>query len=330
MHLEVVTDLSTNQFLLALRRFMSLYGKPNLIVCDNAKQFHSSRKAVDKILAEICQDSEIQGATSTSGIDWKFIVELAPWMGGFYERLVGLVKNGIKCSVDRRQLTLVELQTVCREITGILNSRPLTWVSNSVGSKPLMPKDLITMNRPSLTAIEVSGLQDDYAGLPTPTQAGLVTQWKRIEARLDEFWRKWHRDYLTSLREQGRLRAPRGFSSYLPTVGAVVLLGEKGIPRSQWRYGIVRELVTSADGQARSARVGVSDGKILHRPLKLLHPLEVPGEDHVRPKVDTEIAGKPVTPQVSQSSKNVHRRPAALQAQLKWKNQLRQLDADEE
>ena len=28
----------------------------------------------------------------TKGIQWKLIVELAPWMGGFYERLVRLTK----------------------------------------------------------------------------------------------------------------------------------------------------------------------------------------------------------------------------------------------
>ena len=40
------------------------------------------RKA--RLQIEDCGDDYL----SKHGIHWKFIVELAPWMGGFYERLV--------------------------------------------------------------------------------------------------------------------------------------------------------------------------------------------------------------------------------------------------
>lgn len=31
---------------------------------------------------------------------WRFIPELAPWFGGFYERLIGIVKNCLKRTLD--------------------------------------------------------------------------------------------------------------------------------------------------------------------------------------------------------------------------------------
>ena len=45
IHLEVVSDLSAEQFILCLRRFISLYGTPNRIYLDNASQFKLAAKS---------------------------------------------------------------------------------------------------------------------------------------------------------------------------------------------------------------------------------------------------------------------------------------------
>jgi len=39
IHLQLVSDLSTNTFILALKRFISRRGRPNRIYCDNATHF---------------------------------------------------------------------------------------------------------------------------------------------------------------------------------------------------------------------------------------------------------------------------------------------------
>ena len=39
---------------------------------------------------------EVQNYASDVGIKWNFIVELAPWMGVFYEKLVGLAKRALQ------------------------------------------------------------------------------------------------------------------------------------------------------------------------------------------------------------------------------------------
>ena len=55
---------------------------------------------------------------STKRIKWKFITELAPWIGGFYERLEGLVKRPLR-------KTLVKKTGILKEIEATINSRPL-------------------------------------------------------------------------------------------------------------------------------------------------------------------------------------------------------------
>lgn len=49
VNLEIVNDLSTNQFLLAFRHHCSIYGTPSLIVCDNSKTFHKGDEKIKKL-----------------------------------------------------------------------------------------------------------------------------------------------------------------------------------------------------------------------------------------------------------------------------------------
>ena len=65
---------------------------------------------------------------ASEGITWKFTVALAPWQGGFNERLVGLVKQGLRKSIGRKILSWDKFLTVLVEVEVIVNTRPLTYV----------------------------------------------------------------------------------------------------------------------------------------------------------------------------------------------------------
>ena len=58
-------------------------------------------------------------------IKWKYIIEAAPWWGGFYERIVGSVKRALRKILFHATVTYEERLTVIAEIECILNSRPL-------------------------------------------------------------------------------------------------------------------------------------------------------------------------------------------------------------
>ena len=48
IHLEIIRDMTANQFLLCLRRFIARHGKPKLIISDNAPQFKLTKSALDE------------------------------------------------------------------------------------------------------------------------------------------------------------------------------------------------------------------------------------------------------------------------------------------
>ena len=77
---------------------------------------------------KVCRDETVLdffSYFSYEGIRWKFTVALAPWQGGFYEGLVGMVK---RMGMGRRLLYWDKLITLLSEVEAIINTRPLTYM----------------------------------------------------------------------------------------------------------------------------------------------------------------------------------------------------------
>jgi hypothetical protein len=310
VHLEVVPDMSASQFLLALRRFCALYGKPDRIISDNASQLHASNREIIKLL----QKDPVQEFSTNAGIEWKFIPELSPWMGGFYERLVGVVKSSLRKSLQNRLLTLVELQTVVAEVSAIANNRPLTYVCEDGTEGPLTPAHfLLKRGRPSFPLSETTS--DDFLSGAEVSQQGVLMSWKRTNSVLNEYWDRFQREYLLGLRERSRHNRV-GLGPEV-TVDSVVLIKDN-VPRGQWKLGRVLSLNLSSDGNVRSAVVLTGSGKKLVRPIKLLCPVEV------TPSNPKDQTNSPQSPQSTPPSLPPSRR-APRKAALNAKARIREL-----
>ncbi|GFU92698.1 integrase catalytic domain-containing protein [Trichonephila clavipes] len=83
IHLELVSSLSTECFMLSLRRFIARRTRPETIYTDNGTNFVGTNSELknldwDKIMKE----------TDIKPIKWKFNPPTAAWWGGWWERLV--------------------------------------------------------------------------------------------------------------------------------------------------------------------------------------------------------------------------------------------------
>jgi len=92
VHLEIVTDLTTDTFLLALRRFASRKSLPRVIVSDNGPTYLSAAEE----LKELLSSKMLEEALGRRGIVCRFILKRALWYGGWWERLIGLTKAALK------------------------------------------------------------------------------------------------------------------------------------------------------------------------------------------------------------------------------------------
>ena len=96
---------------------------------------------------------EVQQHLPNNGVSWKFIVEKAPWHGGFWERLIRSVKRCLKKSVGRATLSFEELRTIVIDIESTLNNRPIKYLyDNEEGiSYPLTPSCILYGRRTTTT-----------------------------------------------------------------------------------------------------------------------------------------------------------------------------------
>ena len=183
--------------------------------------------------------------------------------------------------MGRKLLTLVQLQTVIKEVKAVVNTRPLVYVGDDINSNiTLSPNHFLTLN-PRLTTPEVDldDVDEDYT--PVRSSADLLLKmWHKGQRLLSDFWRIWREDYLLNLRErtQTKMKSGRIVSTCEPNTGDIVLVKED-LPRTCWKIGKIAAVIQSSDGHKRSADVRMPSGRILRRPLTLLYPIEVSGQE---------------------------------------------------
>ena len=147
IHLELVEDMTPAQFLACLRRFIARRGKPDEIISDNVLQFEVTKNAINLAWENFVKDPDVISYINERRIEWSFIIELSPWMGGFYERLISITKMALKKSIGKLCLTSIQLQTIMTEIEAVVNSRPLVYVNNEVEHRTITtPMHFLSVN----------------------------------------------------------------------------------------------------------------------------------------------------------------------------------------
>ena len=226
---------------------MACRGVPRQIISDNAKHFKAAKQMLSK--AKLQTSDGIDDFLSKQGIQWKFIVELAPWMGGFYERLVGLTKRALRKTLGNQCLTEKQLVTTLTETEAVVNSRPLVYVDDDINSSMILtPSNFLLFHSQCIfpNVLDDPDPEFEVAKKATSSQALLQT-WKRGQNRLNQFWILWRNEYLLSLREKSQV--PLKGSKNIPTppkIGDVVLVKEN-LPCGHWRVGRIVEVIKGKD-----------------------------------------------------------------------------------
>lgn len=252
MHLEVVQDQTPSEFIQALSKFISLRRPtkpPKIVWSDNGSQFRATRT---------------QDTAANYGIRWKWFPERSPWMAGFYERLIQIVKRSMKKALGAALLNDSQLAVAAYEIAATVNRRPLTYVNTDINDRTyLSPAHFL---HPPITATEE---ENRFGG------DALRANYGRLCQVLDRFWEEWKKSYLIGLREtqrsvhhQGRIVVERE-----PAIGEMVHIREDG-PRNKWKIGRIHAVNYSNDGRIRSVKVRISNGVVVTRSITDLYPFE--------------------------------------------------------
>lgn len=148
VHLELVSDLTTEAFLAALRRFFARRGLSKTIYSDNGTTFQGAKSELARFLKD--QSSEFISELSNQFVDWVFIPPpRAPHFGGLWEAGVKSVKHHLKRVIGETSLTFEQFTTVLCQVEACLNSRPLSPLSSHPSDlQPLTPAHFLVVLKP--------------------------------------------------------------------------------------------------------------------------------------------------------------------------------------
>ena len=149
VHLEVCHSLDIDSCLLAIRRFVSRRGFPEITISDNGTNFTASKNVMNLDNISI-DNSYIAQQLSQQNIVWKMNPPLDPIFGGAWERIIQTAKKTLLIILGSQQPKAETFQTIVTELEGILNSRPITYVSSDNNDEDAITPNYFILRRPHL------------------------------------------------------------------------------------------------------------------------------------------------------------------------------------
>ena len=262
VHIETVTSLSTDAFIMTLKRFISRRGNPSIIFSDNATNFSGANNQL-KELYDFFKNREafssIADFLSQNQTTWKFIPPGSPHWGGIWEAAIKGAKNHMRKLLGNTNFTFEEFSTSLAQIEAIMNSRPLCPLSND-------PSDLNSLTPGhfligcSLTAYP----EKDLANI----SENRLSIYQRIQKIQQSFWKRWSVEYLNCLQNRPKwIHTQENLKE-----NDLVLIKEDNLPPLKWALARVVEVLPGKDGKVRVAKIKTASG-IFTRPITKLCPL---------------------------------------------------------
>ncbi|XP_044760231.1 uncharacterized protein LOC123317687 [Coccinella septempunctata] len=252
VHLEVTHSLSTDSTIMALRRFIARRGRPKTIFSDNGTNLHGAMDELKRAIRNIDQN-KVENDMQLKEIEWKNIPPAAPHMGGVWERLIRSVKKTFHVILATQRLKDELLLTLFAEIENMINTRPITKVSNDPDDwEALTPNHFLLGTSNGDCFGEMGNIE-------------LKREWRKVQRITNEYWKRWMKEYLPRLTK----RNVWCNDSKPITKGDIVIIIEDNVLRNSWKLGRVEEVFPGPDVRIRVANVKTKNG-ILKRPVTKL------------------------------------------------------------
>jgi len=178
----------------------------------------------------------------------------APHFGSIWEAAVKSAKIHLKRVVSDTALTFEEMYTVLAQIEAVMNSRPITPLSDDPNDLSyLTPGHFLVGD--ALTSVP----QQNVTQLPI----NKLSRWQRINQIYQHFWRRWSSEYLQQLQQRTKWQYSRGQQ---PVIGDLVMIKEGDSMPLQWSIGRIENVQPGTDGIIRVVSVRTIKG-VYKRPI---------------------------------------------------------------
>ena len=305
-HLEIVEDISTSAFISAFWRFSNRRGQcTEEVYSDNGTNFHGMNNEFSMLLKglkrrvkdelklstelelldedskkrfKILDHNRIEAVLAKKGISikWNFNSPNASHQGGVYERCIRSVRHVMASIVHHgligvpalkhRTPSELELVSILIEVEAILNSRPITRISDDPNDwGVLTPQMLLTGVLDPKSPVHRFCKADEYRA-----------NWKFTQVVAEMFWERWITLYLPWLQERQKWNKT---GRNMKTGDLVLVLGMETDGRREFPKAIVIETYPDEFGTVRNVKIRVATGQVYTRDITKLVLLEAFGDE---------------------------------------------------
>nr|XP_055052534.1 uncharacterized protein LOC129438043 [Misgurnus anguillicaudatus] len=255
VYLDLLSHADSDSFLMSLRRFISRRGKPYELYSDRGTNFRGGDSELKEAFKNL--NPHLQQELAKQQIDFHYNPPNAPHFGGSWEREIRSVKTALYTIIGAQTVTEEVLMTVLIEIEGILNSKPLGYVSSDIADPdPITPNSLL-MGRMDSTLPQV---------IYPETELLSRKRWRHSQVLADQFWNRFLRNYLPGLQSRQKWQQERENLA----VGTVVMIVDPQSPRALWPVGTVKSVKVGDDNKVRSAEIQVKDKTYIRPVVRLI------------------------------------------------------------
>ena len=240
-HLELIKDRSTDTFLMAFRRFVSLRGNPNNCWSDCGTNFIGAQHYLKELLNDwdIPRIQSVVSEEFSSTFQWSWNVPRASHQNGIVESLIKSVRQALDATSKNQALTEEQWRTYLAEVTCLINQRPLYPSSNGIWeSPPITPNDLLIGNHfpPPMPEVE--------------SKVNPRHLMRSTEKRVQEFWNCWMKYFAPNL-----LPRNKWFRKRENLRKGDLVLEIEPTPRRTWKMELVMETYPGQDRLVSKAKI---------------------------------------------------------------------------
>lgn len=263
VHLEIVSNLTTDGFIATFKRFLGRRGKPANVFSDNGSNFLGANNELSE-LYEFLQNNELYVSENlaTERICWHFIPARSPSFGGIWETGIKSVKYHLKRILSNTAYTFEEFCTIICQIEAILNSRPLSPLSSDPEDLSALTPAHFLIGR-NLTSLPEHNLLD--------VPENRLDLYQKLQTVTQHFWRRWQKEYVGELQTRHKWKQN---ANQLIKMDSLVLVKEENLATLNWKLGRVTKLMPGSDGIVRVVDIKTDKGTI-RRSLNNICPLPI-------------------------------------------------------
>ena len=189
----------------------------------------------------------------------------APWWGGIFERLVGIMKKSLLKVVGKGLLTYSELEQVLLGVKYSMDIRPLCYQEEGIDSEVLIT-NILLRGKPAIL------LEEDIENIDENSTVKRLKFLKRCKEKINKRWTQYQTETALSA-----------------AIGSIALLKNDLKNKGQLRIGRIQEYIKGKDEVVRRFKLKLGNGNTIERPVQMVCDMEIGGIEVNDTTAGTEI-----------------------------------------